>query len=65
MSVSVQVWTGLASTVDEFSDARDARRFVLNLAKAMGARWEGNGREGSLIVGQGSAKRTVAIYEIV
>jgi hypothetical protein len=65
VSVSVQVWAGKASTIDEFENARDARHHVLTLAQNWGAEVRGNGSRGALVVGEGIDTRAVAVYEIV
>lgn len=48
----------------EFPTARAARSYLLQTEKQEGARREGNGSEGRLVRGKGSAKRIVAVYEI-
>jgi hypothetical protein len=65
MGVRVTVWTGKSTDTDHFDNARHARHHVLKVAKDLGARREGNGNEGVLVTGTGSARKTVACYEIV
>lgn len=47
-----------------FDNARSARSYLLQTEKQEGARREGDGFEGRLVRGKGSAKRLVALYEI-
>jgi len=47
-----------------FTNAREARSYLLQTEKLEKAQREGDGYAGKLVAGKGSAKRIVAVYEI-
>lgn len=48
----------------DFTNAREARSYLLQTEKQEHAKREGDGNSGKLVAGKGSAKRLVAVYSV-